>query len=272
MKQIWYKLTYLRNRNRIADIENRLVVVKGKTGMEWEAGHSRCKLSVMERIDNEVLLYSTGNYIQYPEINHNGKEAFKKESIYMCNGITLLHSRNQQNLADQRYCNFKNWLKNGLKLIKRLSLLKIFSQWRLQTVFAGLLTSFPVLHTILSLHIPPYLETRATSLKCKLINIPNLFQTIRHSYYSETETYCFPMVYRALYGVSPSPLWHLHPLTQTLQLHSSRLPVVPQTCWACSCFWGLPMTPVAHWCHSQAFFRVSDQQQDKMEPFLCHSF
>ena len=70
-------------------------------GMEWEAGHSRCKLSDMERIDNEVLLYSTGNYIQYPEINHNGKEAFKQESIYMCNGITLLHSRNQQNLGNQ---------------------------------------------------------------------------------------------------------------------------------------------------------------------------
>ena len=70
-------------------------------GMEWEAGHSRCKLSDMERIDNEVLLYSTGNYIQYPEINHNGKEAFKKENIYMCKGFTLLHSRNQQNLGNR---------------------------------------------------------------------------------------------------------------------------------------------------------------------------
>ena len=173
--------------------------------MEWEAGHSRCKLSDMERIDNEILLYSTGNYIQYPEINHNGKEAFKKESIYMCNGITLLHSRNQQNLADQWYCNFKNWLKSGLKIIKRLSLLKTCSQWRLQILFAGLLTSFPVLHTILSLHTPPYLESRPTSLKCKLINIPNLFQTIQHSYYSETKTYSFPMVDRALHGVPHHP-------------------------------------------------------------------
>ena len=25
-------------------------------------------------INNKVLLYSTGNYIQYPVINHNGKE------------------------------------------------------------------------------------------------------------------------------------------------------------------------------------------------------
>ena len=47
------------------------------------------------------LFCSTGNYIQYPEMNHNGKEAFKKESIYMYNGITFLYSRNQQNLVNQ---------------------------------------------------------------------------------------------------------------------------------------------------------------------------
>ena len=30
-----------------------------------------------------ILLHSTGNYIQYPVINHNGKE-FKKKNVYMC--------------------------------------------------------------------------------------------------------------------------------------------------------------------------------------------
>ena len=29
-------------------------------------------------MNNKVLLHSTGNYIQYPVINHNGKEYFKK--------------------------------------------------------------------------------------------------------------------------------------------------------------------------------------------------
>ena len=43
-------------------------------GMEWEAGVSRCKLLYIEWINNKVLLYSTGNYIQCPMINHNGKE------------------------------------------------------------------------------------------------------------------------------------------------------------------------------------------------------
>ena len=66
-----------RNRNRIMDIENRLVVAKGVGvggGMEWEVGVSRCKLLYMGWINNRVLLYSTENYIQYPMINHNGRE------------------------------------------------------------------------------------------------------------------------------------------------------------------------------------------------------
>ena len=44
-------------------------------------------------LNNKVLLYSTGNYIQYPILNHNGKE-YEKESIYMYKCITLLYSRN----------------------------------------------------------------------------------------------------------------------------------------------------------------------------------
>jgi len=43
-------------------------------GMQWEAAVSRCKLLYIERINNKVLLYSTGNYIQYVIIYHNGKE------------------------------------------------------------------------------------------------------------------------------------------------------------------------------------------------------
>ena len=61
-------------------IENRLVIAEGgrRGGMVWEVGVSKCKLLHIEWINNKVLLYSTGSYIQYPEINHNGKE-YKKE-------------------------------------------------------------------------------------------------------------------------------------------------------------------------------------------------
>ena len=34
------------------------------SGMDWEFGVSRCKLFHLEWISNEVLLHSTGNYIQ----------------------------------------------------------------------------------------------------------------------------------------------------------------------------------------------------------------
>ena len=46
----------------------------------WEAGVRRCKLLCTEGINNEVLLYTTGNYIQYPMINCNGSK-YKKECI-----------------------------------------------------------------------------------------------------------------------------------------------------------------------------------------------
>ena len=35
-------------------------------------------------VNNKILLYSTGNYIQYSVISHNGKE-YEKECIYMYN-------------------------------------------------------------------------------------------------------------------------------------------------------------------------------------------
>ena len=46
----------------------------GGGGKGWEFGISRFKLLYIGWINNKVLPYSTGNYIQYPVINHNGKE------------------------------------------------------------------------------------------------------------------------------------------------------------------------------------------------------
>ena len=56
----------------------------GGGGMYWEFGVSRCKLLHIEWLDNKVLTYSTGNYIQCTRINHNGKD-YKKECRYMYN-------------------------------------------------------------------------------------------------------------------------------------------------------------------------------------------
>ena len=94
--KIRHKWTYLRNRNRLTDIENRLVVAKGEE--EWGreglgVGISRCKLVYIGWI-NKVLLYSTGNYTQCPVINHNGKE-YEKKYTY----IYLNHFDVQQRLT-----------------------------------------------------------------------------------------------------------------------------------------------------------------------------
>ena len=48
-------------------------------GLNWEFGTGRCKLLYIEWINNKVLLYSTGNYIQYPVTSHNGKEDEKEK-------------------------------------------------------------------------------------------------------------------------------------------------------------------------------------------------
>ena len=49
---------------------------QGKGGKKWDGGEfgvSRCELLRLEWISNEVLLYSTRNYIQSVGIDHAGK-------------------------------------------------------------------------------------------------------------------------------------------------------------------------------------------------------
>ena len=60
------------------------MVAKGDSdeeGIDWEFGISRCKLLYLEWINNKVLLYSTGNYIQYPVINYMEKNM---GNVYIC--------------------------------------------------------------------------------------------------------------------------------------------------------------------------------------------
>ena len=66
---------YVQNRNRLTDIENRLVAIGegGGSVMDWDFGVNRCKLLHLEYTGNDVLLYSTGNYIQSLGIDHDGR-------------------------------------------------------------------------------------------------------------------------------------------------------------------------------------------------------
>ena len=56
----------------------------GGTGTDWEFGVSGCKLLHLEWIDNKVLLYSTGNYIQSSGIDHDGKQYKKRICACVC--------------------------------------------------------------------------------------------------------------------------------------------------------------------------------------------
>ena len=96
-----HKLSYLQNRNRLIDMENRLVVAKwagGGSGMDWELGVSRYKLLRLEWINNVVLLCSTGNYIQSLGIEHDGRWSEKK-NIHINVMYIYSHYTVQQKLA-----------------------------------------------------------------------------------------------------------------------------------------------------------------------------
>ena len=61
---------------------------KCEGGMDWEFAISRYKLVHREWV-NEVLLYSTGSYIQYPVKTIMGKN--RKKEIYVCIYIVNIH-------------------------------------------------------------------------------------------------------------------------------------------------------------------------------------
>ena len=59
------------------------------SGKDWEFGVSRCELLHLEWMSHEILLYSTGNYIQSLMIEHDGRYYGEKEWTYMYIWVTL---------------------------------------------------------------------------------------------------------------------------------------------------------------------------------------
>ena len=68
----------------------------GGNGMDWEFGVNRCKLLHMKWISNEILLNSTGNYIQSLAIEYDRGECEKRIYIYICMYVWVisLYNRN----------------------------------------------------------------------------------------------------------------------------------------------------------------------------------
>ena len=90
---------------------------------------SRCKLLYIQWIRNKALLHSTWSYIQYPVINHNGKESKKRTSI--C--VSLSHFAIQQRLAQHRKTTllqkknffFNTFSKSRIESPKKLSVMSL---------------------------------------------------------------------------------------------------------------------------------------------------
>ena len=64
--------------------------------MDWEFEIRRYKLLHIKWINSKGLLYSTGNYIQFPVINYNRKK-YEKECV--CVYIYINHFALQQKLT-----------------------------------------------------------------------------------------------------------------------------------------------------------------------------
>jgi len=71
------------------DVESRLVVAKREGGEVLEFGLSRYKLLYIGWVNNKVLLYSIGNYIQYAVIKHNGKFIYIYIHTHTCTYIYM---------------------------------------------------------------------------------------------------------------------------------------------------------------------------------------
>ena len=62
-------------------------------GRDELGGWGQQMQAMIQKTDkNKLLLYSAGNYIQYSEINHSGKE-YGKECMCMYNSMTLLYNQ-----------------------------------------------------------------------------------------------------------------------------------------------------------------------------------
>ena len=96
----------LQNRNRLTDIEKKLMVTKGETwgGINLEFEIKIYTLLYVKQINNKGLLYSTGKYSQYHIINYKGKESEKEYNMESRKMILMNLFAGQQ-----RKCRHREW-------------------------------------------------------------------------------------------------------------------------------------------------------------------
>ena len=111
-----YKWTYLQNRNRLTDFENKFMVTKGdrfRGGRDWRFGTGICTLRYMEWLANRTCCIAQRplpNILWYSIWEKNLRE---NGCVDTYDWITRLYSRNDYNLVNQQYFNktSKKWKK-----------------------------------------------------------------------------------------------------------------------------------------------------------------
>ena len=103
------KMICLQNK-QIMDMEDRLYLPggRGSEWVDWESGISKYKLLHLEWLSNEILLCSTGYYIQSLLMEHD-RGWCEKKNVYVCvcvcvcvyNWVTLVCNRNWQSIVNQ---------------------------------------------------------------------------------------------------------------------------------------------------------------------------
>ena len=89
-------------------------------GINEEFGINRYILLYIKQIISNVLLYSTGNYIQYLIITYNGKESEKKKRLALF--ISAKLNPAQQRMYSANGCHINGWMDKNLHtmLIKQI--------------------------------------------------------------------------------------------------------------------------------------------------------
>ena len=117
--KIWYKWTYLQNNDRLTDVENKLMVTKGKwwgrRGINWEFDISRYKLLCKNQIC-KIQLYSTDNYSQYLIIKSWWKRIWERiyMYVYVYIGVYIGFPRwysGKEFACQCRRCGFDPWIR-----------------------------------------------------------------------------------------------------------------------------------------------------------------
>ena len=90
----WYKWTYLQNRNRLTEFENKLIVTKverWRGGIHQAFGIHIYTLQYIKQVINKNLLYSTGYTTQYSIIMYMAKD-WKIMDICLCIAQSLCYT------------------------------------------------------------------------------------------------------------------------------------------------------------------------------------